>query len=78
MRLVAAYRDQPRGAVVDLQRQAPPSLLMIFGIAADDLHRSDEALQPFQRAGVLAERLGLNLPAAVTPRWRCPRARRCR
>ena len=51
---------------------------MIFGIVADELHRSDEALQPFQRAGVLAERLGLNLPAAVTPRWRCPRARRCR
>ncbi|MFC6360363.1 LuxR C-terminal-related transcriptional regulator [Luteococcus peritonei] len=39
-------------------------LLMIFGIAADEMHRADEALQAFQRAGVLAERMGLNLPTA--------------
>ncbi|WP_420176131.1 LuxR C-terminal-related transcriptional regulator [Luteococcus sp. OSA5] len=34
--------------------------LMIFGMAADDAHHADEALCCFQRAGVLADRLGLN------------------
>lgn len=38
--------------------------LMIFGVAADELHRPDEALRAFQRAGVLAERLGLDTPQA--------------
>lgn len=38
--------------------------LMIFGVAADDMHRGDEALQAFQRAGVLADRLGVNTPNA--------------
>lgn len=38
--------------------------LMIFGVAADELHRPDEALRAFQRAGVLADRLGLDTPRA--------------
>ncbi|MEL4505548.1 LuxR C-terminal-related transcriptional regulator [Luteococcus sp. H138] len=39
-------------------------MLMVFGTAADQLHRRDEATQAFQRATVLAERLGLNTPNA--------------
>ena len=39
-------------------------MLMIFGVAADELHHADEALQAFQRAGVLAERLGLDTTGA--------------
>ncbi|MGO4958244.1 helix-turn-helix transcriptional regulator [Luteococcus sp. Sow4_B9] len=43
-------------------------MLMIFGVAADNLNRADEALRAFQRAGVLADRLGLNTPNALHTR----------
>ncbi|MGL4832727.1 MAG: LuxR C-terminal-related transcriptional regulator [Propionibacteriaceae bacterium] len=39
-------------------------LLMMYGIAATESGRGSEALDMFQRAGVLADRLGLNLPNA--------------
>lgn len=38
--------------------------LMLLGVAADDTGRSSEALEAYQQAGLLAERLGLNTPSA--------------
>lgn len=39
-------------------------ILMVFGLAADELQRSEEALHAYQRAEVLAQRVGLATPHA--------------
>lgn len=47
-----------------LHPRATLHALMVHGIAADQLHLPSESLQDFQRAGVLAGRMGLDTSAA--------------